>query len=145
MEYGAFQAIVDDCKQRKPMLFRLESDRIPSADEVYAIEREIQIRLPEKYKAFIRQYGGGYFGFANIYSLDKESSFFLLNHNNIPIDEYLRLADNGCGDYYAVRVDAGACGDQLYFIDHEEKICPTEYADILEYLVRVGLKWNINV
>ena len=45
-------------------------------------------------------YGGGYFGYANIYSLDIDSNFYLLKHNNLPFEKFIRIADNGCGDHY---------------------------------------------
>lgn len=141
MEFAAFEKTVQECKSIKPILFELEHDEILSADEITEFENRFQIRLPEKYKTFLLKYGGGFFGYANVYSLDKNSSFYLLDHNDIPIGQYLRIADNGCGDHYLFRVDEPKCSEQVFFYEHDTKtVCSTGYADILEYLAKTGLK-----
>ena len=140
MEYGVFSKLVNDCKERELILFGLEHDEILSIDEIEEFEEKIHIELPEKYKKFLSEYGGGYFGYANVYSLDEGSDFYLLHNNDVPVDKYLRIADNGCGDYYLLLVEDKKCSEQLYFFEHDETaVCATEYADILEYLVKEGL------
>ena len=140
MEYSVFNKLVNDCKEREPILFGLENDKILSAAEIEKFEEKIHIELPEKYKKFLSEYGGGYFGYANVYSLDEGSDFYLLHNNDVPVDKYLRIADNGCGDYYLLLVDGKKCSEQLYFFEHDETaVRATEYADILEYLVKEGL------
>lgn len=100
MEYKVFCKLVDDCKKREPVIFGLEHDEILSTDEIEKFEEKIHIELPEKYKQFLSEYGGGYFWYANVYSLDEGSDFYLLHNNDVPVDKYLRIADNGCGDYH---------------------------------------------
>ncbi|MBD5453874.1 MAG: SMI1/KNR4 family protein [Lachnospiraceae bacterium] len=140
MEYGVFSKLVNDCKEKEPILFGLEHDEILSIDEIEEFEEKIHIELPEKYKKFLSEYGGGYFGYANVYSLDEGSDFYLLHYNDVPVGKYLRIADNGCGDYYLLLVDDKKCSEQLYFYEHDEAaVCAAEYADILEYLVKEGL------
>ncbi|MDE5599263.1 MAG: SMI1/KNR4 family protein, partial [Lachnospiraceae bacterium] len=80
MEYDVFSKLVNDCKEREPILFGLEHDEILSTVEIEKFEEKIHIELPEKYKKFLADYGGGYFGYANVYSLDEGSDFYLL-HN----------------------------------------------------------------
>lgn len=141
MEYEVFERIVDDYKCRKPILFGLEQDEVCSAEQIGDFENILQIEFSEKYKQFLMSFGGGYFGHANVYSLDKKSNFYLLIHNDVPVGNYLRIADNECGDYYMLNVDNKKCLDQLFIYEHETKtIRTTEYADILEYLIKVGLK-----
>lgn len=48
---------------------------ILSVREISHFENTVGINLPNKYKEFIASYGGGYFGYANIYSLDENSDF----------------------------------------------------------------------
>lgn len=61
----------------------------------------------------------------------------------IPLGQYLNIADNGCGDFYMMRIDNGVCLDSIFWYDHETKnITETEYSDILEYLIQVGLKYT---
>lgn len=145
MELDLFNKIVADCKQRKPVLFGLGHDRILSNEEIENFENTFQIALPPKYKDFTLQYGGGYFGYANIYSLDNQSDFYIIKHNATPFEKFLRIADNGCGDYYMLRIESQNCLEQLYFFEHDTKrICATEYNDIFEYLIKVGLKLEID-
>lgn len=143
MDFEKFADIVDACKKEKPILFELEHDKIIDEDEVRLFESENHIKLPEKYIRFLCTYGGGYFGYVNIYSLDKNSSFYVLNYNEIPFGQYLNIADNGCGDYYMMCIDDGVCLDSIFRYDHETKnITETKYSDILEYLIQAGLKYT---
>lgn len=141
MTFELFEEIVIDFSRRKPVLFGLEHDKACSAEQMEEFENMLQVSLSEKYKQFLMNYGGGYFGYASVYSLDKTSSFYLLAHNDTPVGDYLRIADNGCGDYFLLKVNHRKCLEQLFCYDHDAKtICATEYADILEYLLKVGLK-----
>ncbi len=141
MDYKSFLDIVYEVKKEKPVLFALESDEKPAQADIDAFEKETGITLPQKYKDFILDFGGGYFGFANIYSFDKNSSFYLLKHNNRPFDKYLKIADNGCGDYWLFCIENGKCMENVFFNDHGAGTAvQTEYRDILEYLTAIGLK-----
>ena len=141
MDYKLFKGIVEEVKNKKPVLFALESDEKPAQADIDAFEKETGITLPQKYKDFILDFGGGYFGFANIYSFDKNSYFYLLKHNNRPFDKYLKIADNGCGDYWLFCIENGKCMENVFFNDHGAGTAvQTEYRDILEYLTAIGLK-----
>lgn len=100
MNFDNFNTLVDECRAKEQILFGLEHDKILCAEEIEQLEKTVYIALPEKYKKFIMNYGGGYFGYANIYSLDIDSNFYLLKHNNLPFEKFIRIADNGCGDHY---------------------------------------------
>ena len=141
MIFDMFNTIVEERRAKKPILFGLEHDKILSAEEIGRFENTVHIILPDKYKEFIASYGGGYFGYAKIYSLDENSDFYLLKHNNLPFEKYIKIADNGCGDYYLFSIDNGKCLETLYFYDHEVgKVVQSVYEDVFEYLIKVGLK-----
>lgn len=141
MIFEVFHTMVEECKLKKPILFGLEHDKIICAEEIEQFEKTVHLTLPEKYKEFIMSYGGGYFGYANIYSLDEYSDFYLLKHNDVPFDKYIKISDNGCGDYYLFSIENEKCLESLYFYDHEiGKIIPSVYEDVFEYLIKVGLK-----
>lgn len=143
MDFGTFNTIVEERRAKKPILFGLEPDKVLSVEEIGRFENTVHIILPDKYKEVVASYGGGYFGYANIYSLDENSDFYLLKHNNLPFENYIKIADNGCGDYYVLCIENGKCLEPLFFYDHESgKAIPTEYEDVFEYLVKVGLKKN---
>lgn len=141
MDFYTFKSIVDKIKNERPLLFKLEHDSIPNPEDISEFEQFYRIQLPEKYTQFLLTYGGGYFGYANIYSFDKDSHFYLLNNNPSPLQKYLSIADNGCGDYYAFCIENGKCSEAVVFYNHDDKkIYTTEFSDILEYLIKIGLK-----
>lgn len=141
MEYDLFRSKVQQIKDKKPILFALETDTPPSIDEIEDFEKIYRIVLPEKYKLFISEFGGGYFGYANIYSLDNNSNYFIMKHKSFVPNGYLPIADNGCGDFYVVKYNGEYCFDKIYYYTHDsQEITETAYHDILEYLLDVGLK-----
>lgn len=83
MEFTTFSEIVNKTKIEIPTLFDLEHDVIPSVDDILKFEEQNNIQLTEKYKQFLLKYGGGFFGYTNLYSLDRDSDFYLLNYNEI--------------------------------------------------------------
>ena len=109
-------------------------------ETIINFQKQHKIILPEKYIQFLLSFGGGYFGYTNIYSLDENSSFFIFNHNPAIIKDLLFIADNECGDYYAFRVQDDKCSEEIVFYDHEDNaIKDTDFSDVLEYLVKIGL------
>ena len=140
MDFKEFRSIVDKVKVEHAVLLGLDYDTIPSIEEIYSFEKEYKIQLPEKYIQFLLHYGGGYFGYANIYSLDKNSYFYLANDNKKRLDKLLFIADNECGDYYAFCIECGKCEEAVVFYNHDENtICDTEFSDIFEFLIKIGL------
>lgn len=140
MEFNTFKSMVDAAKTERPKLFQLGHDHIPGTEEIFELEKQYHIQLPQKYVQFLLAYGGGYFGYANIYSLDKNSSFYLLNYNKPDLKEHLYISDNGCGDNYAFHIENGICSEIIIFYDHEDgEMHDTEFCDIFEYLVEIGL------
>lgn len=141
MEIREFNEIVGNVKIKNPILFGLGHDTIPSENDIIEYEKQNNVQLTEKYKQFLLKYGGGFFGFQNIYSLDKQSDFYIANHNSYPLGTILNIADNGCGDYYSLKIINGICQDAIVFYDHEiDKISDTEFSDIFEFLTNVGLQ-----
>lgn len=143
MTYDDFIEIVKKVKDTRPILFELESDKTLSEKEISEFERENHINIPKEYKKIIMKFGGGYFGLTSIYSLDKDSSFYILsNQNDIPTN-YLAISDNGCGDYFVLKIFDGCVQKEVFFFDHEmQQIVDTEFMDVYEFLVTEGLKYK---
>ena len=140
MDFKTFKEAIKKAKTAEPLLFELAHDNIPTVEEVIAFQKQYQITLPEKYIQFILNFGGGYFGYANIYSLDRNSDFFIFNHNPTTVKDLLFMADNGCGDYYAFRIEDGKCREDIVFCDHEgNTVQDTTYSDVFTYLTKIGL------
>jgi len=140
MDFETFREAVKKAKTEKPLLFELQHDNIPTMEDVIAFQEQYQFILPDKYIQILLNFGGGYFGYANIYSLDKDSYFFIFNHNPVRVADLLFISDNGCGDYYAFRMEGNKCREEIVFYDHESKtVQDTDFSDVLEYLVKMGL------
>lgn len=75
MDFDTFKEIVGTVKTKYPHFFELEHDKIPTMKDVIAFQEQYQISLPEKYIQFLLNFGGGYFGSAIVYSLDKTAIF----------------------------------------------------------------------
>lgn len=151
MDYTHFKEIVDEVKRKNPHLFELEHDQILSMTEIDIIEKKMNIRLPQDYRRFISEFGGGFFGYAIVYSLDENSCFYmfqdapLVQKGYLP-KEYLPVFDNGCGDIYVLKIYERQCLDEVYFFNHERmSVAKTKFTNILEYLVEVGLKQDIEM
>ncbi len=141
MDFERFKEIVGNVKIKDPHLFELEHEKIPTMEDVIAFQEQYQIILSEKYIQFLLNFGGGYFGFAIIYSLDKNSYFSIYNHNPAKVEDLLFMADNECGDYYAFKIENGKCSEGIVFYDHDSNAIEqgTEFSDTFEYLVKTGL------
>lgn len=140
MDFETFNEVIKKAKAKEPLLFELEHDVVPTMENIINLQKQYKIILPEKYIQFLLSFGGGYFGYTNIYSLDEDSYFFIFNHNSAIIKDLLFIADNECGDYYAFRIQGNKCREEIVFYDHEDNtIKDTNFSDVLEYLVKVGL------
>lgn len=140
MDFETFRETVRKAKREQPLLFELQRNNIPTMKDVIVFQEQYQIILPEKYIWVLLNLGGGYFGYTNIYSLDKDSYFFIFNHNPARAADLLFIADNGCGDYYAFRMEGNKCNEEIVFYDHESNtVQDTSFSDVLEYLVKIGL------
>lgn len=140
MDFETFEKVVRKVKTKRPLLFELEHDNIPTMKDVITFQEQYQIILPEKYIQFLLNFGGGYFGYAIIYSLDKNSNFFIFNHNSAKTEDKLFMADNECGDYYAFLMECGKCSEEIVFYDHDSNaVQGVEFSDVFEYLIKIGL------
>ena len=140
MDFKVFKEVVKKVQIKTPFLFELGHDNIPTAEDIIAFQKQHKILFPEKYIQFLSNFGGGYFGYTNIYSLDRDSHFFVFNHNPSILEDLLFIADNGCGDSYAFRIQNSRCSEEIVFYDHENgTVQNTDFSDVLEYLVKIGL------
>ncbi|MDD2971957.1 MAG: SMI1/KNR4 family protein [Lachnospiraceae bacterium] len=101
-------------KTKHPLLFELNHDKIPTLTEIEAFEKRENVGLPEKYRQFLEIYGGGYFVFTNVFSLDANGDFYILGCGSCPLEGYLAISDNGCGDLYVLKIENNSCLDQLF-------------------------------
>lgn len=122
MDFEAFKKLVEKTKSEHPVWFGMEPDGRPTERLFLEAEEKLGVKLPCDYKKFIFEYGGGYFAFSNVYSLEVGSDWNLVGINckyDVIRNDYVLISDNGSGDFYGFKVVAGVCDPEIYFYDHE--------------------------
>ena len=89
----------------------------------------------------MREYGGGYFAFGNVFSVSESDWNIVRRNAEISIPGFIAVSDNGTGDYYGFKVAGDTCEGQVYLWDHEEPsaLKRTDYGDMLELLEHIAL------
>ena len=144
MNFDDFKSLVESKRKSNPIWFALDADKKPSQEDYTKVETKLGAKLPLDYLRFINEFGGGYFAFSNVFSLDEQSDFNIVNQNyNYAVIRkgHVLLSENGTGDFYGYKVVNGDCLPQIRFFDHEtQQWYETEFADLFEYLERFALR-----
>ena len=88
MLFNEFCDTVENARRQRPVLFGLPSDESPADETIAETEAFLQIALPESYKAFLKQYGGGCFGFTLVYSCDPHSRHSLTKNVTCSVSDW---------------------------------------------------------
>ena len=143
MDFDAFKELVEKTKNDHPVWFGMESDEIPDEAAVTEAEGKLGAELPADYINFIFEYGGGYFSFSNVFSLEERSDWNLvdLNYKYDAIrNGYVLISENGSGDFYGFKVVNGVCDSKIYFYDHEvETWQDSTHSNLFDYLEKFAL------
>lgn len=143
MDRISFQNKVKEMTEKKPRLFALESDAKVDIGEIEAVEKYYEIILPDSYKDFVRQYGGGYFGFIVVYSCDCNGMFYIKDHvlkERVIEKSFLPVVDLETGDFMGFKIDAGICKSKVNLYSHEKEALQEMQMDFYEALLKYGLK-----
>ena len=102
----------------KPNLF-LFRDNEPKAtiEDINNIEKILLGKLPESFIEFQMKFGGGIFGFAEIFSVCENSNFYVLNNENILEKDFFPVSDDQCGGVYCFKKNNGKFEDRIYYLD----------------------------
>lgn len=143
MDFEAFKELVEKTKNDHPVWFGMESDESPANKALTEAEEKLGAKLPSDYKDFIFEYGGGYFAFSNVYSLEVGSDWNLVDINckydAIRIG-YVLISENGSGDFYGFKIVNGVCEPKIYFYDHEVDIWQeSPHSNLFDYLEKSAL------
>ena len=143
MDFEAFKELVEKTKTDHPVWFGLEPDESPNETAVTEAEMKLGAKLPIDYKNFILEYGGGYFAFSNVFSLEERSDWNLvdLNYKYDAIrNGHVLISENGSGDFYGFKFVNGVCEPRIYFYDHEvETWCESPHSNLFDYLEKFAL------
>jgi len=143
MTFAEFASMVERLKVSRPQWFELDSDPPATIDQVQAAERSLGVEFPVEYVSFLQRYGGGYFAFGNVFSVDEASDWSVVVRNREGgfVDRgFLAVSDNGVGDCYGFPIHGKLCMSQIAFWDHETSQVSPLYDGFVDFLVAVALK-----
>ncbi|GAA2589265.1 hypothetical protein GCM10010435_79780 [Winogradskya consettensis] len=125
--------------------FALVEGRTATADEIAVVERRLGIALPEKYKAFIVRFGGGMFGYVELFPVVAEPQEYgddlcTVNDQEFPDRSFVAVAAVGTGDHWGFPVEDGRCLEQVWFHFHAAGDDEIVAADFLKFLAAHALR-----
>lgn len=143
MNLKEFEALTQKVKNENPNWFGLDSDTICTVERIELVEQYYNIKFPKGYKEFLLKYGGGYFAFTVVYSMDEHSSFYIQKNvkaESVRNKSFLPVIDLETGDVAGFRVRDGICDEMVALYNHEENTIADLNLNFFETLVRYGFR-----
>jgi antitoxin YobK len=111
--------------------------------DIQGVESQLNVRLPDRYKEFMRRYGGGQFLFLDLLPVlspdGREDDLISVNQGSFLAAGFVGVAPVGTGDWWGFSVVEGVCGDAVDFLDHENGNVSASTDDFLDFLTSKGL------
>ena len=143
MNFKEFVEIVNNEKSEHPFWFEGECDTLADDDQIAEVEKELGAKLPDEYVEFVKKYGGGYFAFTNVFSVQPDSEWCIVDRNKgVDLAEnFIAISDDEAGGYYGFLIDSGVCGPEIYYWDHESQqiLKNHQFCDLLAFIIETGL------
>lgn len=143
MNKEEFEEMMQIVKNKNPRLFDLELDCKPKSDDFDLLEKYYKIVFPRSYKEFLLKYGGGYFAYIVVYSLDTKSPFYVKNNVSFKFvkdNHFFPIIDFETGDLAGFKIDNGICKDIIVLYNHEDKTLSDTKLNFYDALGKYGLK-----
>ncbi|MEV4465791.1 SMI1/KNR4 family protein [Micromonospora echinofusca] len=149
MELAEFEALAEPLRQRSVAEqaqygFSLIEGQTATQKEITSVERGMAVALPDKYKAFMMRYGGGEFGFVELFPIVPVPSPWddlrTVNDREFPDRSFVAVAPVGTGDHWGFPVVDGHCHEQVWFRFHDAGDDELVARDFLEFIASYGLK-----
>ncbi len=133
MTIEEFSQIHQRYQMEKPKLFQLvHPDRPATYGQLAVVEREVGVRLPPRYREFLRAYGGGGFGLTNVFSADSSGEFYLptkqAEASTLLPTRLLAISDDFSGGWYVVKVDDGDAAEPIFYWNADGGLVETEFS-----------------
>ena len=141
MTLDEFKEIHNRCRIAKPKPFLLASpDQSATAQQLEKVEGELGVKLPGRLREFLTDFGGGAFGFVNVFSADPDGEFYLPARNDeaaeyLPSD-LLAFSDDFAGGYYVLKVVDRRAKDSVFYWNTDGGLTETEFDDVFEFVAR---------
>ncbi|MFV2112895.1 SMI1/KNR4 family protein [Micromonospora sp. LOL_025] len=149
MELAEFEALAEPLRRKSAAEqaeygWALIEGHTATPEEIMSVEREMAVALPDKYKAFMMRYGGGAFGFVELFPIVPVPSSWddlhTLNDREFPDRSFVAVAPVGTGDHWGFPVSDGHCHEQVWFRFHDAGDDELVAQDFLEFIASYGLK-----
>lgn len=143
--FRAEQAARSDPDDEDDDDFRLFDAWTATDDDLAAMEAELGMQLPSKYKRFMRVFGGG--GFASLELLPARSpdgrseDLLSVNTGEFAMPNFVQVAPVGTGDYWGFVSENGVCHEQVSFLYHDEDRVDFAFDDFYEFALAKGRIW----
>ena len=142
MTIDEFRLLHARMASEKRKLFQLATpDSAASEADVSEVEKAIGATLPQSYKQFLREFGGGEFGLTNVNSADRGSDYYLPRKQEeaksyLPA-ELLPISDDYAGGLYVLKVEhGGAATEPVHYWNSDGGLETTQFANVLEFVAR---------
>jgi SMI1-KNR4 cell-wall len=119
----------------------LEAPDAPSSEgQIEAIERDLKFKLPDSYRGFLKEFGGGAFGLTNVFNANSDAYYYIVEQNIsaklILPNDYIAISDDHCGGWYVLQVADGVAGETIYYWNNDGGLKATGYANVLELVAK---------
>ena len=114
-------------------------DPVATKEQLEMVEHELQLKIPNLYRAFLENFGGGEFGSTVIYSAHSTGNWYLPKMQReameyIPVG-FLAFSEDFCGGYFLLSTTDAACEKVFYYDTNGYVIENTEFESILDHIV----------
>jgi len=144
MKIIEFINIVDKKNKENPFLFE-GRDIVATEEDIQETEVKLGIILPQAYRDFVKKYGGGDFGYIDIFSANKKGYWYIVKHNQdfkhyLPKD-FIAISDDQTGGYYGYKIVNHQCDEQVCYWHYDGGFdSKVVYSNIFEFIIDVGLR-----
>jgi SMI1-KNR4 cell-wall len=128
---------------RKNMLrgsvnFLMEPPDPPANDTcISKVESLFGLDLPQLYKDFLIEFGGGSFGFIDIYSTFETGKYYIGNVVNMydmfAKNGFVPISDDYCGGLYCLKFDT-ISDLSVYYYNDEDGFIKTRFSNVFQFV-----------
>jgi hypothetical protein len=128
MNLAEFEALAEPLRRKSAAVqaqhgFALIEGQTATAEEIANVELDMAVVFPDNYKAFMMRFGGGTFGFVELFPIGAtvvgHDDLGTVNDREFPDRSFLAVAPVGTGDHWGFPVIGGRCHDSVRFHFHD--------------------------
>ena len=145
MNIDEFNEFAEKAISKNARLFSLSNPALPSdATEIKKLEHRLGFSLPDDYKAFLYQFGGGDFGLTNIFCADQGNEWYLAKKveelAGILPKGFVPFSDDHLGGFYGFKTDQPKFERNIFYWNSDGGESLTEFHDIFEFVAKYAFR-----